>query len=123
MFEADAIEFPFLADVPKAPSKLQRVLEVSKKLSKAIDVHGDLVPRDIVAKVVGISRQRVHQLVEEGKITQVDIDGYLFVTQASLVEWVKEERKGGRPPKIRGETLGDAWKAAVEITEEQRGQK
>jgi hypothetical protein len=116
MFEADAMPFPFLAEVPKTTSpKVQRIQSAAKAIMSVIERDGAIIPRDMVAGLVGVSRQRVHQMIEKGAFVQVEIEGHPFITEASLTSWLKEERKGGRPRKVQAPTFAESQQIAREM--------
>jgi uncharacterized protein (UPF0261 family) len=116
MFEADAMAFPFLADVPqKTSSRLARVLHSVQAIRAAVDRCGALVPREMLPTLLDVSHQRVAQLVNEGQLSQVEIQGHRFVTEDSLVAWVRAERKAGRPRKVKPPTIEQSQEIAREI--------
>lgn len=66
-----------------------------REFIEAVLEHGPLVPRELVAQGIGVSRQRVHQLLEKGRMVEIVIGGRHFVTAASLELFLTEERKVG----------------------------
>jgi hypothetical protein len=115
MFEADAMQFPFLAEVtPKTSTRVQRIVRAAKAIAEAVERNGSIIPREMVAGLVGLTRQRIHQLIESGDLVQVEIEGHAFVTEDSLVEWLKVERKAGRPRKV-AKTMAEATAIAREM--------
>lgn len=120
MFDAVAIEFPFVDRLPKREkNRVQRAWDVVERMRVAQSEHGLLLPFMLVAKLAGVSTQRVSQLTQSGSLRVVEIDGHPFITENSLVEWVKTERKAGRPPKVVS-TPEDCWKVARELTTEKK---
>jgi hypothetical protein len=104
-------DFPFVAELPKREkSKLAKVWDTFQELRAATAEHGSLVPTVMAANILGVSRQRVMQLVVDGKLISVCIHGQPFIGEKSLVEHARSERKTGRPFKIP-ETSGDMWRA------------
>jgi hypothetical protein len=83
---------------------------------------GNLIPLTLAAKCLDLSRSRVDDLVRDGRLKRVDIDGHVFLTENSIVECAKIERKNGRPPKNldRGATIKGAWEMARELVQEAR---
>lgn len=109
----DVAEFPFVATLPKREkSRVQRAFDILEEMRAAVEAHGVLVPCVLAAKIGGVSRQRVHELSEEGKLKRVEFDGHVYVTEASVVEWLKSERKSGRP--VGFVKLNGAWQVARE---------
>ena len=65
---------------------------------EAVELHGPVVFRGDVPLILDVSRQRVHQLVEQGRIAVVDIGGRQYVPVAALEAYFADERRNGRPP-------------------------
>lgn len=98
MFEATANDFPFVDELPKREKK--KVLNVWDQLAemrKVIDEKGVLIPPVMVAKLLGLTRQRIYQFMQEGRFETVEFNGQMFITENSIVEFAKTERKTGRP--------------------------
>jgi len=94
-------DFPFVGELPKREKgKIATLWDALMEASAATKEHGSLVPINFAAELLGISRQRVHQLLDDGKLTPVFFHRQRFVSENSLVTWAKAERdKGGRPVK------------------------
>lgn len=113
MFEAEALEFPAFADLPKREkSKVAHVWDTFRELSRVTEEKGMLVPQTFVAKLLGISTQRVHQLVAEGRFETYEMNGIPLITENSIVAFAKLERKSGRPLKVIRPTLADGMELA-----------
>jgi len=118
MFEAEALEFPFTAAMPKREkSKLAKCWELLQRMKAISATEGDLVPLMMGAKLLGISRSRVDDFVRDGRLKRYDIDGHVFLTENSIVECARTERKNGRPLKIPT-TTAECWKASREYARE-----
>jgi len=118
MFEAEALEFPFTADMPKREkSKLVKCWELLQRMKAVSATEGSLVPLMMGAKLLGLSRSRVDDVVRDGRLKRVEIDGHVFLTENSIVEFAQVERKSGRPPKIPA-TLPEMWKLSKEHAQE-----
>lgn len=112
MFEADVMEFPGFADLPKREkSKVHRVWDAFRELSNVSGEKGLLVTQSVVARLLDISRQRVHDLVKEGRLETYVFEGVPLVTEKSLVAFAQVERKTGRPCKIPV-TIGECLRRA-----------
>jgi excisionase family DNA binding protein len=72
---------------------------VLRELAEVFDKHGPVVPQHMVAKLLGVSRQRVGNLVDEGRIAVVRLGGHQFVPYEALRYFLADERKNGRPCK------------------------
>lgn len=104
MHEAAVTEFPFVEAMPKREkSKLAKLWEHFQELKAIAAEKGVIIPQNYAADLLGVSRQRVHQLVNDGRLEAVEVRGIRFVTEASVMEWAKAERdKGGRPATVPG---------------------
>jgi len=98
MHEAAITEFDFVDKLPKREkSKVAKIWDQFKALSAAQEEHGILLPQVFVASMLGLSRQRVNFLCQEGRLVVVRIGDQPFVTENSTIEYAKSERKAGRP--------------------------
>jgi excisionase family DNA binding protein len=114
MSEVTTADFPFVQDLPKREkSKLLTVWEEFRELCKLAEGKGTLIPVVLTANVLNMSTQRVYQLIESGKLEAIRSGRTVLVTEASVVELARTERKTGRPFK-HPETIGQMWKAATD---------
>lgn len=112
--KAEALEFPFTAAMPKPEkSKLAKCWALLQRMNEISKTEGDLVPLMLGAKCLGLSRSRIDQLVADGRLRRYTIDNHVFLTENSIVEFAKLERKEGRPLKVP-ETFGQAVALAKE---------
>lgn len=112
MFEAEATEFPFVAAMPKREkSRMQRVWDHFQEVKATVAEKGMVVPQHLVAELLGVTRQRVGELTDQGRFEVVVIGGIRYLTERSVVAFAKDERKAGRPPKVP-EGIRGMWKAA-----------
>ena len=68
----------------------------AQALSKLSEQRGGLVPQSALHDVLGLSRQRVHQLVQTGQFEVVKLEGVRFITGRSLDAWEQDEEKNSR---------------------------
>lgn len=68
-----------------------------REFMDAVEIHGPMVFRSHVPLVLDVSRSRVHQLIEQGRIATVQIRGREYVPVAALESYWADERKNGRP--------------------------
>jgi len=111
---SDAItaDFPFVQELPKREkSKLASVWEQFQAFQKAVAEHGALLPQGFAAELLGVSPQRVNQLIELGRLQVVSVHTSRLVTESSLIELAKTERKAGRPFKVP-QTTKEVWAAS-----------
>jgi len=110
-------EFGFVNGLPKREkSRWQRVREEFDRLRALTEQHGMLVPVHLAAALAGVSHQRIHQLMDDGRLERVDAggSGHPFVTERSLCAWADSERKTGRPCKYGDRGLVDTIKTSVQ---------
>lgn len=118
MSEAFVGEFPFVADMPKRErSKVLDLWARFKEFAESCDEVGGAVPVMLAAKMLGISHQRVWELMKSGRLVQLSFEGHSFVSGDSMHRFAQSERKAGRPCKIdrHAVTAKGAWEAAKEI--------
>ena len=120
MFEAPATEFPFVAELPKREkSRLVKIWDQLQELSALMEEKGLLVPFPVAASLLEISHQRVQEICESGRLDRIEFRGHRYVTEKSIVEFAKCERKAGRPPGRgieQAATVRGAWKMARQIS-------
>lgn len=124
MFEAQSMEFPFVASLPlREKSKVRKLWDKFNECRAAAKKHGLLVPQVLAAELCGVSRQRIHTLCNEGRLEVVDLCGTRFVTEKSVIAYAESERGNGRP--IAAENMGTAeqWRMAVKVAKEMRAEK
>jgi hypothetical protein len=98
-------EFPFVGELPAAQvdesamDRRQRLVKKLAMLRTMMESDGQLVPVALVAECFGLSKQRVHGIVEQGHLRKVDIHGTSYITENSLIEYLNSERRNGRPRK------------------------
>ena len=125
MTDIQASEFPFVKDIPKRDkTRLERFLEV---LAVARE-KGPVWSIQVCARVAQISNQRVHELMRNGQIESVEVDGHPLIVESSFLAWLKVDNKGGRPrknhfptaPKNRGPGVLAGLVPAVYAAKERR---
>lgn len=100
MFEAEALDFPAFAHLPKRDkSRIERVWDSFQELSRVSEQKGMLIPQVYAARVLDVSPQRVTELIRRGILETYNVHDVPFVTGNSVVAYAKSERKAGRPPK------------------------
>lgn len=89
MAQIEMFDFPPAAEMPLSP--LQRLIWISER-------YGRMVSQRILVLELGLSKQRVSQLLAAGRFEVFDIEGEKWVTERSILEFQREEKaKGGRP--------------------------
>ncbi len=83
--------FPSIAaSTPRKRSPLREMVD-------AISVHGPLLPQAFMHIALDVSRQRIDQLIQDGKLATIELSGKKFVPLAALDVYLSGERKVGRP--------------------------
>lgn len=113
---AAEFDFPFVASLPASERKsaLASVRDVVEEAERVFLDKGPVLPQGIVAEMLGLSRQRVWQLVNAGRLEAVEVGGQRFVLTRSLRTYQKGV--GGRPRKasfVQNVRLG--VKAGLEV--------
>lgn len=85
-------------------------------LARYASERGGLVPQRALPEVLGISRQRVHDLVQTTQFEVVQISGIPFVTGRSIDAWEKDEHlaKGGGW-RVRRGSIWERASASIKI--------
>jgi hypothetical protein len=122
-YQAEVMEFPAFAELPlggktkREKTQLAKVWDAFQDIRKVVEEKGMLVPQTFASKVMGVSHQRIGELLNNGKLESVEFNGTRFVTEESLIAFCKTERKTGRPPKLPT-TYGEAAKRSIEYAKE-----
>jgi hypothetical protein len=101
MYQASITEFPFVHEMPKREkSKLAKLWDHLAAVRAIVAEKGTVLPQHMVADLLDISRARVGQLVDDGRLEAVQIHGIRYVTADSVEACAKIERRiTGRPPR------------------------
>ncbi len=92
---ADQAElFPVLGAIPQT-----RKRSPLREMLDAMERHGPLFPRAFLPMALDLSRQRVADLVNDGRIATIQVAGREMVPVAALEAFLSLERKTGRPVK------------------------
>jgi len=111
--EATFNEFPFVEALPKREkSKLRKLWDELEAMRQMSAERGQLLPPSFAAELVGVSRQRIYELMDKGILERVFVNRRPFLTEASLREWLTTERRVGRPPNT-AKTAGEMVKRSV----------
>ena len=100
MTTAESLDFPFLDGVPKREkTRVGKLLDVIAEIERVQLERGPVISQHVVADVLGLSPQRVSNLVSEGRLDSVRIGETRFVFLESFRDFAKKERPPGRPRK------------------------
>jgi len=109
---SNTADFPFVAELPRAEKKaVKSFWEQFDEMRAAIKEHGIMLPTGAVAKLLGVSRTRVYDLIENGTLLTYTFNGQKLVTEKSVVAWSVAEHKNGRPVQFNT-SRRDVWRAA-----------
>lgn len=70
-----------------------------KRFQNASKYAGGLVPQSTAARILGLSKQRVNDLVADGRLREHDFFGKNFISCADIEAFKKLDRPSGRPKK------------------------
>lgn len=93
--ESTAEQWELFPNIAKEAAKREK--STMRQAWDAVNEHGPLFPPWFATAVLNVSRQRVHQLLEEGKLAYVVVAGKAMIPMASLELYLSEEHKAGRP--------------------------
>ena len=96
---AGAVAQPWLFDVPA--TELKRVKNKWEELAEMADKSeevGGLIPPALAASLLDVSRQRVHNMIERGRINSWMFFGDRYVSAAEVHAFMASERKPGPKP-------------------------
>lgn len=94
-------EFPFVAAMPKREkTRVQKVLEHFQTIKEISAKKGLLIPARLAAKMLDVTPQRINELMNNGTLERIEVDGHPFVTEDTVIEFASSERKSGRPSKF-----------------------
>jgi len=105
------IDFPFVETLPKR--KKGRLAKAWDEFDELRAVCGDRgLPLLIghAAILLGVSVQRVQQLIYDGRFQPVIFQGRRYICEDDILAWARSERKHGRPGLSEGSAL-DVFRA------------
>ena len=100
------------------------MMENVREFVRLTNLHGGLLPQSAAATALGVSRQRVHQLVEEGTLNHWTFYGMKWLSENEVVSFAKLHR--GEGENQYQPSAKQMWKAAreggKEFVKRRRGQ-
>jgi hypothetical protein len=84
-------------ELNRTPGNIQEEFVRFQQISKHV---GGLVPQAQAACILGLSKQRVNDLVTGGRLREHDFFGKNFIAAADLVAFQRLQRRSGRPKKV-----------------------
>ena len=80
--------------------KLNAHWDELRNIRYAYEANGAVIAQKKAAAILGVSKQRIGEMIATGKLQPVDIGGYPVVTLQSVIEYgIKPRDRGGRPRK------------------------
>jgi hypothetical protein len=93
-----------------------RIVADIREYVRLTKLHGGLLPQSFVATILGVSRQRVHQLVEEGTFSHWTFYGMKWLSQEEVFSFARLNRQKGEN-QYKPSTK-ELWKDAREMSKE-----
>lgn len=115
MVDVTIDEFSFVDELPKREvSKIKSALDMVNELSSITKEKGALIPVKLAGALLGVTKQTVHQFTRNGRLERIECQGHVFITENSLVDLAKSERKAGRPFKTP-QTASECFAVASKV--------
>jgi len=105
----------FGEDFAVSEAEAQGWRERAEELARYARELGGLVPQRALPEVLGISRQRVHQLVETGQFELWKYEGVRFITGRSIDAWEQDADKAKGGWRVRRGSIWQRTAASVKI--------
>ncbi|MGA2544777.1 MAG: hypothetical protein ABSG78_24775 [Verrucomicrobiota bacterium] len=109
MKPADTPSAAATGDLPQRKVK-KGILDVFRNLRAITSREGGLLPFASAATVLGVSKQRVNDLVKEGTLHPIDLLGKKWLSANELESFVKLQRQAGRPPGKNRASRNNGWR-------------
>jgi len=77
------------------PKTKRGVFADLREFMRIVKLHGGLVPMSAVGTILGVSRQRVHQLADEGTFSVYEFYGMKWLLEEEVVSFAKLKRAAG----------------------------
>lgn len=91
--QIEMFDLPPVAAEWEAPSPMERLMHITRTF-------GPIMTQSLLVKELGLSKQRISQLVNQGRFEIFTIEGEKWVTVRSVEEFRRTEKSlGGRPKK------------------------
>ena len=112
---SDTLSLPISSRIER-PKTRKGVFDDIKEFMRITKVRGGLVPMSAVATILGVSRQRVHQLADEGTFTVFEFYGMKWLLEEEVVSFGKLKRAAGENQ--HAPSKKEMWKAAQSAGQE-----
>lgn len=99
-------EFPFVQQLkPRQRSKVESAWDTLRRLQAANLEAGGLLPVMVAAKALNLSRTRIDELMADGRLERIEVEGHVFIGGRSVAEFAWKDRRNGRPKLHGGASL------------------
>ena len=109
-----------MGDVPKRATPFTRMLASFQLLRDVIATKGLYIPTAFVKDILGVSRQRVDQLIRDGRLETIMLNDRHYVLETSLASYIQagNDSRGLdiTLPKDKREAWGRALKFGKEFS-------
>ncbi len=95
------------------PKTKRGVFADVKEFMRIVKLHGGLVPMSAVGTILGVSRQRVHQLADEGTFSVFEFYGMKWLLEEEVVSFGKLKRAAGENQ--HEPSKKQMWKDSLEL--------
>ena len=95
MNDAATTDFPFVAEMPKGEKSRRQKLVEEYYAFRKLSVEGPPFTFSCAASFLGVSRQRIYQLCESGRLERIEFLGKSFITCDGILAMQAELRKTG----------------------------
>ncbi|MBU6400302.1 MAG: hypothetical protein KGS61_08285 [Verrucomicrobia bacterium] len=103
-----------------APRQRQRsIFDLAREFTRISKLHDGLIPQTVAAAILGVSRQRIHQLVKEGTFSYWGFYGQKWLSQKEIISFARLHRKPGENQyTLSVKNLWRVWKTSKEVADE-----
>jgi hypothetical protein len=98
------------------PKTKRGVFADVKEFMRIVKLHGGLLPMSAVGTILGLSRQRVHQLADEGTFSVFEFYGMKWLLESEVVSFGKLKRAAGENQ--HDPSKKQMWKEAREFSKD-----
>jgi hypothetical protein len=98
------------------PKTKRGVFADFKEFMRIVKLHGGLLPMSAVGTILGLSRQRVHQLADEGTFRVFEFYGMKWLLESEVVSFGKLKRAAGENQ--HEPSKKQMWKEAHEFSKD-----
>jgi hypothetical protein len=88
--------------------RVDRKRSVRERMRELTDLYGPMYPQSLLPWVLDLSKQRVSQFVQEGRLPAFEVAGHNYIPQRDVEAFCEEERVNGRP--VRELTLRESYR-------------